>query len=217
MKSNDIKYCVWDVGKTIYPFSLQPLNQWAAEHTRSPEKYDEQNNIKFFDYDPYMAGKEDFETFCRNMCRKYDIPYTNSTRQEVNKALHAGVKPPYPETLAAMDMLKKRGIENCVLSNALPILGDSVPDFVPVNRKYAFTSYELGLLKPDKKIFEAVREKLGCEFGQIIFVDDKAENVKSAEDCGIRGIVCRHETLEKSPRNVLSGKTVLAPEKQKIY
>ena len=204
MTNKNIKYCVWDVGKTIYPFSLEALNLWAQSNTLAPEKYNEENNIKFFDYDPYMKGDVDFTTFCRSLCRQYDIPYTISTRQEINKALHAGVRPPYDETLAAMKMLNERGIENCVLSNALPILGDSIPDYVPIKHEHAFTSYELGLLKPDKRIFEAVRQKLDCDFKQIIFVDDKSENVQAAKSLGINGIICDHKTLIKSLQNVLA-------------
>ena len=34
-----IRYCVWDVGKTIYDYSLEPLERWIAARTADPEKF----------------------------------------------------------------------------------------------------------------------------------------------------------------------------------
>lgn len=32
-----IRYCIWDVGKTIYDYSLEPLERWIAARTADPE------------------------------------------------------------------------------------------------------------------------------------------------------------------------------------
>lgn len=202
----NIKYCIWDVGKTIYPYTLAPLDQWAATHTASPEHY-AKRNIFAYDYNPYMRGEINFEQFCSEICARYNIPQTISTQQEINKALHNGVGKAYPETLETMKLLKNQGISNGILSNALPILNNTAPIEGLVEPQHIFTSYELGLLKPDPRIFQTVRQRLGCDFSEIMFIDDKSANVEAAKNLGIHGIVCRHETLKSS---VLS---VLQPEK----
>jgi len=206
-----IKYCIWDVGKTIYPYTLAPLDEWAAAHASSPELYKQKHGVFAYDYDPYMRGEVGFADFCADLCRHCGIPQTSSTAQEINKALHAGVGRPYPETLETMAMLKRRGISNGILSNALPILDDTAPVEGLVEPRHVFTSFELGLLKPDVRIFQAVRRRLGCRFKEMMFIDDKNANVEAARSLGIHGIVCRHENLKSS---VLS---VLQPETKAIF
>lgn len=198
-----IKFCVWDVGKTIYPYTLEPLNQWARQHTINPQNYNKEHNIFTYDYKPYMRGEMSFEQFYADICREYNIQ-TKYASQEINKALHAGVGQAYAETLSAMQMLKQKGIENCILSNALPILEDTSPVRHLVKDENNFTSFELGLLKPDPNIFIAIRDKLECDFEQIIFIDDKVENVDAAKHLGIHGIVCNHPTLLKEINNILT-------------
>lgn len=50
-------------------------------------------------------------------------------------------------------------------------------------------SYEWGIIKPDRRIFEIAAERLGVEAGECVFVDDKERNVRAAEGCGMKGIV----------------------------
>lgn len=198
-----IKYCIWDVGKTIYPYTLAPLDKWAAAHALSPEIYKQKHGVFAYDYDPYMRGEVSFANFCADICRQYGIPQTLSTVQEINKALHAGVGKPYPETLETMRLLQQKGISNGILSNALPILADTAPVEGLVEPQHIFTSYELKLLKPDIRIYQAVRQKLGCRFEEMMFVDDKPANVEAARSLGIHGIVCRHEKLYSDLCNII--------------
>lgn len=201
--ATNIKYCIWDVGKTIYPYTLAPLDKWAAAHTVCPEDYTKCRNIFTYDYNPYMRGEISFQQVCSEICRQYNIPFTTSTPQEINKALHQGVGKAYPETLETMRLLQQKGISNGILSNALPILNNTAPIDGLVEPQHIFTSYELKLLKPDIRIYQAVRQKLGCRFEEMMFIDDKPANVKAACSLGIKGIVCRHETLKTSVLSVL--------------
>jgi len=49
-----------------------------------------------------------------------------------------------------------------------------------------FTSHELGVRKPDPGIYVKVTRELGVEAGEIVFVDDLAENVRGATAAGMR-------------------------------
>lgn len=60
-----------------------------------------------------------------------------------------------------------------------------------------FCSFDLGLLKPDERIFQTVAERLGADYGELLFIDDKEVNVKAAEGLGINGIVYNRETILK--------------------
>lgn len=49
-------------------------------------------------------------------------------------------------------------------------------------------SSEQGVAKPDEKIYGILREKLNCDFQQILFIDDFVENIQAANDLGIQTI-----------------------------
>ena len=52
-----------------------------------------------------------------------------------------------------------------------------------------FLSYEMGLIKPDPAFFHHLLDGLQTEPGDCLFIDDKPENVHSAEKIGIRAFV----------------------------
>jgi epoxide hydrolase-like predicted phosphatase len=52
-------------------------------------------------------------------------------------------------------------------------------------------SAELGMVKPDPKIYAFTLQKLHVDADQAIFVDDRSENTEGAEACGIHSIVFR--------------------------
>lgn len=49
-------------------------------------------------------------------------------------------------------------------------------------------SAELGVAKPDYRIYDILRERLGCKYSEIIFVDDFLHNIEAAQQLGIRAI-----------------------------
>jgi len=49
-------------------------------------------------------------------------------------------------------------------------------------------SYELGVFKPDKKIYLDALKKSGCKPEECVFVDDTYRCLKGAEQCGITAI-----------------------------
>jgi putative hydrolase of the HAD superfamily len=50
------------------------------------------------------------------------------------------------------------------------------------------TSAEIGVMKPDPRIYQAMLEKLGVSPPETIFVDDFLENVEGARRLGMRSI-----------------------------
>ena len=56
--------------------------------------------------------------------------------------------------------------------------------------KKAFFSHKLGLAKPDKKIYEVAINEIGLKPEEMIFIDDKIDNVIAANNVGLNGILC---------------------------
>lgn len=48
-----------------------------------------------------------------------------------------------------------------------------------------FLSHELGLIKPDREIYDHVVEALGCQPGEVLFVDDNRINIDGALAAGL--------------------------------
>ncbi|MBP3345918.1 MAG: HAD-IA family hydrolase [Alphaproteobacteria bacterium] len=189
-----IKYCVWDVGQTIYSYTLAYLDEWAFAKTTDKAAFQNSGGVKTFDYNPYMDGKINDDEFCKSLCEKYHIPFGKQTLPEINKAMHKGVGNFFEETIQTMAFLSQQGIENCILSNALPLLSGTAP--AQVKEKYRFASFDLKLLKPDPRIYQEVRRRLDCRFDEMIFIDDKEKNVQSAVSLGIHGIVFDKATIK---------------------
>ncbi|WP_212721611.1 HAD family hydrolase [Nocardioides dongxiaopingii] len=49
-------------------------------------------------------------------------------------------------------------------------------------------SWELGALKPEPAYFERAVERIGAEPGEVLFVDDRLDNVESARSVGLVGV-----------------------------
>ena len=188
-----IKYAIFDVGQTIYPFTLKPLHDLMHSLTSDIKSYENGKAVFNYDYDPYMKGELTDKDFAKDLCLFCHVEYTADILPQINKALHLGCGKPFKETLQAISSLQKAGIQIGILSNALPILHDTKINLI--KDSYVFTSYELGMLKPEPEIYQRMQERLNVPFEQILFIDDKQRNVLAAQTLGIHGIVYNKETI----------------------
>lgn len=68
-----------------------------------------------------------------------------------------------------------------------------------MTRNYAFPrhcegfvlSHEVGVLKPNRRIFERAVARMQVDPSRVLFVDDQEVNVKAAQDLGIHAFQCR--------------------------
>ncbi len=49
-------------------------------------------------------------------------------------------------------------------------------------------SYQIGMIKPDPRVYELVCERLGVELSEAIMIDDRADYVAAAKAIGLQGI-----------------------------
>jgi 2-haloacid dehalogenase len=99
------------------------------------------------------------------------------------------------ELVAYTQELKTRGFQVACLSNGshewtLQVINDHglAPLFDDV-----VLSGDLGIVKPDPKIYHHTLQKLNLAAKEAIFVDDRKTNVEAAEACGIRSLLF-HDT-----------------------
>lgn len=85
--------------------------------------------------------------------------------------------------------IRKNSYTMGIISNIEKITHKVVEDWhVLDNFEYKFMSYQIGVSKPDPRIYEHAIEQLSFEPYQIIFVDDKESNVDAAKRSGINAI-----------------------------
>ncbi len=53
-------------------------------------------------------------------------------------------------------------------------------------------SHEVGLAKPDPKIYELTCERLGLRPEEVLFIDDHESLIEAARACGLHGVVYHH-------------------------
>ena len=69
-------------------------------------------------------------------------------------------------------------------------------------------SGDVGVRKPDSKIYEILVERSGCEIRDLLFVDDRGKNVMAARDIGIESILFKPEEGFKNARDWISQRTL---------
>lgn len=190
-----IKFAIFDVGQTVYPYTLKPLSDLMLQHTTDKLAFLNGHTAFDYDYKPYMRGELPHQEFAKDLCSFCHVPYSDNLLKEINTALHLGRGKMFEETFEAMRLFQSHNIKIGILSNALPILGDAKTDLA--KPEYIFTSYKLGLLKPDVKIYQTLAQKLGVAYEEILFIDDKERNIIPARKLGINGIIFNKETILK--------------------
>jgi len=93
-----------------------------------------------------------------------------------------------PDTFRLMKDIKAAGLRLGILSN-IPrdFPRSSVPAFAEAD--IAVYSCDLGIIKPEAGIYEKLMEKAGCLYEEIVFFDDKVDNVNKARELGIQAFL----------------------------
>ena len=90
----------------------------------------------------------------------------------------------------SIKQLKKKNIKMGILSNTALVMHSAVEELTDMSCfDYLFLSYEIGMEKPDKAVFEHVTKKIPNPKEEILLVDDRLSNVNAAKNFGIKAIV----------------------------
>jgi len=97
-------------------------------------------------------------------------------------------------TVAVIGELESRGVPLALLSNAPQTHARAIAgqDWMRPFAGHTFFSADLGMIKPSPDIFRHVVAALGAEPQDVIFVDDRGDNIAAAAALGIRTIHFRN-------------------------
>ena len=98
------------------------------------------------------------------------------------------------EPMIALARQLKGRVTRVILSNTNAIHMDYVFGKFPIVREVEglVLSHEVGLLKPDPRIYELALQRFGLRAERTVFIDDIPTNVEGARAAGLRGIHCQN-------------------------
>ncbi|MDR2748262.1 MAG: HAD family phosphatase [Treponema sp.] len=200
-----IKAVVFDFGKVIcFPPPEENRRALLALTGLSGEALAELDRKHRGEYD---RGAFDCKGYYRNLLENGGIFLDDPVLEKIAETDAAGWKRIDPGAVALMRDVKKLGFTLGILSNMpydfLAWARKNIPVFGETDA--AVFSCEVNSIKPERLIYEKLRESLGCEFSEIVFFDDIPDNVEQAGKLGIHGILwngseAAREDLEKIDR-----------------
>jgi len=124
-----------------------------------------------------------------------------ATMQDFRKAF-SDIFTEIPEMVRLHARLRAAGIPTWIFSNtndwAVTHIRERFPFFACFH--CYFLSYQLGVMKPHAGIYEAAEHATGCREGEILYLDDLAENISAGADRGWQ--VIQHVSEDKTARQV---------------
>jgi putative hydrolase of the HAD superfamily len=183
-----IRGVIFDYGMVL---TGPPVAEAHAEMVRiTGLPADEFERLYWADRHAYDEGKLSGVTFWEKFRQESGLNLTEDQLAELNRQDARMWTTSDPAMLAWQQRLKAHGIRTAILSN----MGDSVLE--NIEREFAWIhgfdvlvwSYQHGMAKPDRAIYEHALEQIGTAPAETMFVDDKLENVVAARAVGMKAV-----------------------------
>ncbi|RMF56230.1 HAD family phosphatase [Candidatus Woesearchaeota archaeon] len=138
-----------------------------------------------------ISKKEFWEFFNKRFDKRVPV-------EKIEKRLFKGIKM-YPIMRRLLKALKKDYIIALLTNNTQWLYDlDKREDFLKYfSKKHVVSSHEVGMRKPELRIYRLMLKRLGLKPAEAVFIDDLYVNVKAAKKVGIEAIRC------KSPEQVV--------------
>ena len=126
----------------------------------------------------YERGKINTRTYVREICRSSDQLYQPDDILAIHRSIIIEIYPGAPKLLL---QLEQRGVRTAVLSNTDEAHWSLMEAWHLFETfAYLFPSHQTGVLKPGPKAYSQVEEASGYSREQIVYFDDREENVAAA-------------------------------------
>ena len=181
-----IKKVIFDVGKVLVKFSPKNLFLKILKNEEEVDYF--LKNICTWEWHIQQDLVYDTSKVAEPLAKKYP-EYKEAIDAFYGKFLEM-IEGTYKENVNLALQLKKQGYSIYLLSN---FPGDQFEKYRLQNSYIdmfddRIISGDVGLAKPDKKIYELAVQKFSLIPEESLFIDDKIENTTSAEKLGIKTI-----------------------------
>ncbi|MCU6663644.1 glucose-1-phosphatase [Silvania hatchlandensis] len=180
---------IFDLGNVIVDIDVnRVLGSWS-DFSRVPLATLKQSFTMGDAFHQHERGEISDEVFAEKLCHEMDLPLSYEQFAHGWQAIFVGIR---PEVIAIMHKLREQGHRVVVLSNTNRLHTTFWPDEYPDVKAAAdkiYLSQEMGMRKPEARIYQAVLQAEGYPAADAVFFDDNADNIEGANQLGITSIL----------------------------
>ncbi len=140
-------------------------------------------------FEKHERGEISDPEFAARICDQLDIALSYPQFVAGWQAVFVGVR---PETLAIMNQLRAKGERVVILSNTNQLHFEFWPTQYPEVQNATdrlYMSQDVGMRKPEARIYHHVLEHEGFTADQAVFFDDNQANIDAARAIGIESVL----------------------------
>lgn len=190
---------VFDLGKVLLDFDYRIAADQMARHSRA----NAEDVIRLLFDTPLLHRYESGQIDTVAFFEEFRIATGFNAGFDLFARLFTGIFRPIPTMIQLQDQLRSAGIPTALLSNTNEL------QFQHIRQQHPFLagfdpivlSYEHGAMKPDPALYRVVESRTGRTGPDLVFLDDRIENVQAAVSLGWRAFV--HQTPDGSRRRFL--------------
>uniref|UniRef100_A0A8H9Z0D0 Glucose-1-phosphatase n=1 Tax=Pseudomonas tritici TaxID=2745518 RepID=A0A8H9Z0D0_9PSED len=180
---------IFDLGNVIVDIDFnRVLGAWS-DFSRVPLATLKQNFAMGEAFHQHERGEISDEAFAQAMCHEMDLPLSYEQFSHGWQAVFVAIR---PDVIDIMHKLREQGHRVVVLSNTNRLHTTFWPEEYPEIRAAAdkiYLSQEMGMRKPEARIYQAVLQTEGFSAADAVFFDDNADNIEGANQLGITSIL----------------------------
>ena|SRR5688572_30024376 len=193
------KAVIFDLGKVLLDFDYEKLARDMQQHcVISAEELLSSALCVSGLQQRYESGLITSQAFFEEVRRSsgFRLGY------EEFEPLFADIFTPIPEMIDLQERLRTRGIPTYIFSNTNEIAVKHIRQTYPFFANFAgyVYSYEQRSMKPDPRIYEAVETMAKHIGADLLYIDDRAENIDQGKTRGWQ--VIQHVSAEQTIRHV---------------
>ena len=180
---------IFDLGNVIVDIDFnRVLGAWS-DFSRVPLATLKQTFTMGNAFHQHERGEITDEAFAEVLCHEMELPLSYEQFAHGWQAVFVGLR---PEVIAIMQKLREQGHRVVVLSNTNRLHTTFWPGEYPQIRDAAdriYLSQDLGMRKPEARIYQHVLQAEGFSAEDAVFFDDNADNIEGANQLGITSVL----------------------------
>lgn len=184
----------FDLGKVLVDFDYSIAIARIAGRSNLPSTEVQQ----FFFHSPLLVDYESGRLNRQEFYQQAQLATGFRGTMEEFGSFFADIFAEIPLMIELHETLRRKGFKTFIFSNTNDLAVEHIHRNFPFFRNFDgyIYSYEVGAMKPEVKIYESLEQLSGRRGEEIIYLDDRPENVAGGVARGWRAIL--HETPEKS-------------------
>ncbi|MGI5898936.1 MAG: HAD family hydrolase [Christensenellales bacterium] len=162
---------------------LYTLAQGAIDYDEIAERWAKSRYLRLFE-----SGLCSRDEFARGIMKELRLEETGLSADEFMAEFDLFLKGFYPGAEKLLKVLAISGLTLACLTDTNPSQWESLRKRTRIDKhfEHCFLSYEIGRRKPDALVYRHVTDALGVSPEEILYFDDREENVRAGEQAGMK-------------------------------